>query len=225
MDIILSFSYNLIDSLDNKSELVEVTEKQLTSFSQISVIKEQGDNILLAVVNVFKLAQSGWNLCKDIYEDINLDIPVLAVVGGDLTSDIIKHTDYFEDFVLINTSADELEIRITKMLKKSGKQISKTLITYGPITINTDTYQVLCDNRTLDLAYMEYELLKFLVSKPGKVFSRQALLSRVWGYEYYGGARTVDVHIRRLRAKLGEEHANLVQTVRSVGYRFGLSKF
>ena len=73
----------------------------------------------------------------------------------------------------------------------------------------------------LDLTYMEYELLRFLAGHPAKVFTRETLLSRVWGYEYYGGARTVDVHIRRLRAKLGEEHAHLIQTVRSVGYRFG----
>ena len=77
----------------------------------------------------------------------------------------------------------------------------------------------------LDLTYMEYELLKFLATNPGKVFTREILLSRVWGYEYYGGARTVDVHIRRLRAKLGEEHAALIQTVRSVGYRFGQSRW
>ena len=71
--------------------------------------------------------------------------------------------------------------------------------------------------RVLDLTYMEYELLRFLAARPGKVFTRETLLSRVWGYEYYGGARTVDVHVRRLRAKLGEEHAHLIQTVRSVG--------
>src|SRR5437764_14625149 len=71
---------------------------------------------------------------------------------------------------------------------------------------------------------MEYELLKFLATHPGKVFTRQTLLSRVWGYEYYGGARTVDVHVRRLRAKLGEEHAGLISTVRSVGYRIGQTR-
>ena len=75
--------------------------------------------------------------------------------------------------------------------------------------------------RSLDLTYMEYELLRFLASSPGKVFSREILLSEVWGYDYYGGARTVDVHIRRLRAKLGEEHASMISTVRSVGYRLG----
>ena len=93
------------------------------------------------------------------------------------------------------------------------------------IALNLETYQAVCSGRPLDLTYMEYELLKFLASHPGRVFTRETLLSRVWGYEYYGGARTVDVHIRRLRAKLGEEHANLIQTVRSVGYRFGQSRW
>ncbi|MED5292488.1 MAG: winged helix-turn-helix domain-containing protein, partial [Actinomycetota bacterium] len=72
--------------------------------------------------------------------------------------------------------------------------------------------------------FMEYELLRFLAATPGRVFTREVLLSRVWGYEYYGGARTVDVHVRRLRAKLGEEYAALIQTVRSVGYRLGESR-
>ena len=71
------------------------------------------------------------------------------------------------------------------------------------------------------LPYFSRVLLRFLAARPGKVFTRETLLSRVWGYEYYGGARTVDVHVRRLRAKLGEEHAHLIETVRSVGYRFG----
>ena len=87
--------------------------------------------------------------------------------------------------------------------------------------LNLETYQAALGGRPLDLTYMEYELLKFFATHPGKVFTREQLLSRVWGYEYYGGARTVDVHVRRLRAKLGEEHASLIQTVRSVGYRFG----
>ena len=91
--------------------------------------------------------------------------------------------------------------------------------------LNLETYQAALVGRPLDLTYMEYELLKFFATHPGKVFTREQLLSRVWGYEYYGGARTVDVHVRRLRAKLGEEHANLIQTVRSVGYRFGTQRW
>ena len=91
------------------------------------------------------------------------------------------------------------------------------LIEHGPLVLNLETYQAAVAGRVLDLTYMEYELLRFLAARPGKVFTRETLLSRVWGYEYYGGARTVDVHVRRLRAKLGEEHAHLIETVRSVG--------
>jgi DNA-binding response OmpR family regulator len=90
----------------------------------------------------------------------------------------------------------------------------------GSLEMNLATYQVAIDSRPVDFTYMEYELLKFLVTHPRRVFSREALLSRVWGYDYYGGARTVDVHVRRVRAKLGSEHAARIKTVRSVGYRW-----
>ena len=99
------------------------------------------------------------------------------------------------------------------------------MVEYGDLVLNLETYQATIAQHPLDLTFMEYELLKFLAQNPGKVFTREILLSRVWGYEYYGGARTVDVHVRRLRAKLGEEQANLIQTVRSVGYRFGQSRW
>ena len=100
---------------------------------------------------------------------------------------------------------------------RTGRGTRPELIEYGELVLNLETYQAAIAGRPLDLTYMEYELLKFLATHPGKVFTREMLLSRVWGYEYYGGARTVDVHIRRLRAKLTEEHAGLIQTVRSVG--------
>jgi DNA-binding response OmpR family regulator len=104
---------------------------------------------------------------------------------------------------------------------RTGRGLRPELVEHGPLVLNLETYQAAVSGRVLDLTYMEYELLRFLSARPGKVFTRETLLSRVWGYEYYGGARTVDVHVRRVRAKLGEEHAHLIQTVRSVGYRFG----
>jgi DNA-binding response OmpR family regulator len=119
----------------------------------------------------------------------------------------------------------ELEARLRHLLTSSGDLQRAELVEYGELTLNLETYQASITGRPLDLTYMEYELLKFLAQNPGKVFTREILLSRVWGYEYYGGARTVDVHVRRLRAKLGEEHAGLIQTVRSVGYRFGQSRW
>ena len=119
----------------------------------------------------------------------------------------------------------ELEARLRHLFWRTGTGTGPELIEYGDLVLNLETYQAAIDGQPLDLTYMEYELLKFLAQHPGKVFTRETLLSRVWGYEYYGGARTVDVHIRRLRAKLGEEHAGLIQTVRSVGYRFGQSRW
>jgi two-component system, OmpR family, alkaline phosphatase synthesis response regulator PhoP len=94
------------------------------------------------------------------------------------------------------------------------------VVRVGSLELNLATYQVAIDGGPVDFTYMEYELLKFLLTHPGRVFSREALLSRVWGFDYYGGARTVDVHVRRVRAKLGNEHAGRIKTVRSVGYRF-----
>ena len=134
--------------------------------------------------------------------------------------------DLFDDFCLAPFHPSELEARLRHLLWSSGEPITRAdLVEYGELVLNLETYQATITKRPLDLTYMEYELLKFLTQNPGKVFTREMLLSRVWGYEYYGGARTVDVHIRRLRAKLGEEHANLIQTVRSVGYRFGQSRW
>jgi DNA-binding response OmpR family regulator len=120
----------------------------------------------------------------------------------------------------------ELEARVRHLLAADvGLELPPEVVEYEGLVLNLETYQASIEDRPLDLTYMEYELLKFFASNPGRVFTREVLLSRVWGYEYYGGARTVDVHVRRLRAKLGEEHAGLIQTVRSVGYKFGESRW
>jgi DNA-binding response OmpR family regulator len=92
------------------------------------------------------------------------------------------------------------------------------------VTIDEATYTARVKGRVLDLTFKEFELLKFLAQHPGRVFSRAQLLQEVWGYDYYGGTRTVDVHVRRLRAKLGSDHEMLIGTVRNVGYRFVLPK-
>ena len=102
---------------------------------------------------------------------------------------------------------------------------SEQVIRAGELNIDPDTYAAKLKGRPLDLTYKEFELLKFLAQHPGRVFTRDQLLREVWGYDYFGGTRTVDVHVRRLRAKLGEEHASLISTVRSVGYRFGQSRW
>jgi DNA-binding response OmpR family regulator len=151
--------------------------------------------------------------------------PLIFAVRSEHLSALELHRDLFDDFVLSPLNHRELEVRLRHQFWRLGRGTRPELVEYGDLVLNLETYQAAIARRPLDLTYMEYELLKYLAQHPGKVFTREALLNRVWGYEYYGGARTVDVHIRRLRAKLGEEHANLIQTVRSVGYRFGQSRW
>ncbi len=147
--------------------------------------------------------------------------PLLVVVPAAQLSGLDFSEDLFDDFVVFGSPALEVEARLAHLFRRTGRGKQHDIIVYGPLALNLETYQAVLAGRPLDLTFMEYELLRFLAGHPGKVFTREVLLSRVWGYEYYGGARTVDVHIRRLRAKLGEEHAHLIDTVRSVGYRFG----
>jgi DNA-binding response OmpR family regulator len=151
--------------------------------------------------------------------------PLLLLIAATQLGDLELREDLFDDFCLAPFQPVELEARLGHLFWRTGRGSRPELVEYGPLVLNLETYQAAVGRRPLDLTYMEYELLKFLATHPGKVFTRETLLSRVWGYEYYGGARTVDVHIRRLRAKLGEEHANLISTVRSVGYRFGQSRW
>jgi DNA-binding response OmpR family regulator len=123
-----------------------------------------------------------------------------------------------DDFVYRDCSEDELRLRL-EMLRTRRGESGEAVVRLGQVTINVESYQVLAGGRQLDLTYKEFELLRFLAQNSGRVFSRARLLREVWGYDFYGGTRTVDVHVRRLRAKLGPEHEHLIETVRGVGYR------
>lgn len=166
-----------------------------------------------------------WAFIRAIRKRDNPVAPLLLLVPGGRLDDLTMRDDLFEDFCLSPFHPREFDARLRHLLFATGATATAEVVTSGPLALNLETYQATVDGRPLDLTYMEYELLKFLAQHPGRVFTREVLLSRVWGYEYYGGARTVDVHVRRLRAKLGEEHANLIDTVRSVGYRFGQSRW
>ncbi len=145
--------------------------------------------------------------------------PVLAVVSASQLHWIGAAKGLFSDWCLAEARAEELEMRLQiafRITEVAGTPEDR--LSYGPVAIDPASYRVTVAGETLDLTFMEYKLLAFLVANPERVFTRDALLSRVWGYDYYGGPRTVDVHIRRLRSKLGDRHANLIDTVRSVGY-------
>lgn len=128
-----------------------------------------------------------------------------------------------DDVVLDSAGPAEVEARIRLALGRLALDSGDDLpdeITSGPVTIDETTYTAKVRSRNLDLTYKEFELLKHLAQHPGRVFTRAQLLQEVWGYDYFGGTRTVDVHVRRLRAKLGADNEALIGTVRNVGYRF-----
>jgi DNA-binding response OmpR family regulator len=169
--------------------------------------------------------EGAFAVCRAIRKSEAPVEPLVLLISGAQLEQLELREDLFDDFCLTPFHPRELEARLRHQLWRAGRGSQPEIVEYGDLMLNLETYQAGIGGHPLDLTYMEYELLKFLAQHPGKVFTRETLLSRVWGYEYYGGARTVDVHVRRLRAKLGEEHAGLIQTVRSVGYRFGQSRW
>jgi two-component system alkaline phosphatase synthesis response regulator PhoP len=125
-----------------------------------------------------------------------------------------------DDFLLWPVLPEEAAARVRLAVRRRRGADGEHVLRFGDLTIDIANYRVAVAGRPVELTFKEYELLKFLAANRDKVFTREALLNRVWGYDYYGGARTVDVHIRRLRAKIEDGHRTFIETIRNVGYRF-----
>jgi DNA-binding response OmpR family regulator len=189
-----------------------------------SALLERPEGDLLLVDGRQDLAHAR-SLCR-LIRTIGTGIPVLLVcTEGGLA--VVAHDWGMDDVVLHTCGPVELEARIRLAIgrlaaKREADDPEAHVIRTGEVLVDDATYTAKVGGRSLDLTFKEFELLKFLAQHPGRVFSRQQLLQEVWGYDYFGGTRTVDVHVRRLRAKLGPENETLIGTVRNVGYRFVL---
>jgi DNA-binding response OmpR family regulator len=150
----------------------------------------------------------------------SLGVGVLVVADRTETARLAEEPAV-SDFVLTPLDVAELQVRLVRLGALADEAGGDDVIRFKDLELNLATYQALVGGQPCDLTYMEYELLRFFVTNTGRAWSREQILSKVWGYDYFGGSRTVDVHVRRLRAKLGEERASWITTVRSVGYRFG----
>ncbi|MEY4319927.1 MAG: hypothetical protein RL378_1031 [Actinomycetota bacterium] len=146
-----------------------------------------------------------------------LPVPVLIVVSETSLS-VVDGSWGISDFVLPSASLAEVDARIRLAVHSPSGNVA-TGLSHSGVSIDESSYQATASGRPLDLTFKEFELLRYLVANPGRVFTREQLLSDVWGYDYFGGTRTVDVHVRRLRAKLGDRES-VIGTVRNVGYRF-----
>ena len=193
----------------------------LTIFKNIGIKKlalkkvNNQDEVDIVLTSLSKYGETKKNL-SDI-ESSSKPIPTLIISNNkefDQTIDLIRN-DQIE--VISNKSrVSEINARINSLIGDSSSE----KLEFRDLVINLKTYEAKIDNELLDLTYMEYELLKFFIENQENVWSREELLEKVWGYDYFGGARTVDVHVRRLRSKLGEKRLDWIKTVHSVGYKF-----
>src|SRR5690606_37013621 len=158
------------------------------------------------------------SLCR-LLRTTGISVPLIAILTeGGLAA--LTAEWGVDDVLLTSAGPAEVEARLRLALGRSASEEPEDpTITMGPLSIDEAGYSATLRGRRLDLTYKEFELLKYLAQHPGRVFTRSQLLQEVWGYDYFGGTRTVDVHVRRLRAKLGADHELLIGTVRNVGYR------
>lgn len=149
------------------------------------------------------------------------DVPLLAVVDpAHLPAP--RMLESVHELLVRPFAPAEVEARVARARQRASGIGEGEVVRAGSLEVNVASYEVSVAGEPVGFAHMEYALLRFLITHPNRVYPREALLSAVWGYDYYGGARTVDVHVRRVRAKLGPEHAERIKTVRGVGYRFEL---
>lgn len=144
---------------------------------------------------------------------------ILMVIAAPEQLDRVSVDVPIDDFVMLSASPEELARRIQRCLWRKHGVDSENFVRCGALTLDLSNYRVTVDNESLVMTFKEYELLRFLAMNAGRVFTREQLLNRVWGYDYFGGARTVDVHIRRIRAKIEIHGHAFIETVRNVGYR------
>lgn len=210
------------DSLDNAHKFQQVLSKMdlevsAGSSTHFKTLLNQNCTCDLVIYEISRNMQDVVSEVASLLAD-KTKAPILFIVPVAQLADYQSPIHVRSDFIAQGASKEECEARIKVLLRSENDTATQELINVEDMSINLATYQVKINDEPLDLTYLEYALLAFLVTHPGRTYSRDTLLSRVWGFDYYGGSRTVDVHVRRVRAKLGPELAQHLETVRGVGY-------
>ena len=181
---------------------------------------EIGPDVSAVIIDLRSWATEGISWCQRGRSEGWLgSSPLVPLLESTQLTELHLQEGLFDDFVEDPYTLSGLGARL-RLIRWRSQRDRPDALSVRQLVVEPESYRATLNGSPIELTYMEFELLKFLMSHPGRVFTRETLLSRVWGYEYYGGVRTVDVHIRRLRAKLGDDHARYIETVRGVGYRF-----
>jgi two-component system alkaline phosphatase synthesis response regulator PhoP len=183
----------------------------------IEQIAEQSPGLLLLDANEATIGSEIWELAQRIRQE--RQIPIIALMPREKLNGFDFSTA-IDDFVVNPWEANEVTARIKRTLRQKESMDSEDIIRCGDLVIDSAKCEVLLGGKPIILTFKEYQLLKFLANNKGKVFTREALLNKVWGWDYYGGDRTVDVHIRRLRSKIEDMNHSFIETIRNIGYRF-----
>ena len=210
----------LSDAPDDALPSLELLNHRVRSFPSEASSIVRAPNVDITLIDARKNLAHARSLCQLVKSSMLSPVMVIVSETGLPTLNESWHTD---DFLLTDSSPGEIDARIRLAAVEVEDEAPSGEIRAGAISIDETTYMATINGRLLNLTYKEFELLKHLALHPGQVFTRDRLLHDVWGYDYFGGTRTVDVHIRRLRAKLGSEHETLIGTVRNVGYRLVVS--
>lgn len=212
----------IADSLDNAHRYQQIlsrmdVEVAAGSSAHIRSLLSQNPSCDLVIFEMESSNQMGVAEVESLLVEEGVGA-ILLIVKPERMADFRLPMKLKSDFVVQGASIDECAARIRLLLWPGSELQPSDFVTIDNMTINLATYQVKVNGEPLDLTYLEYALLAFLATHPGRTYSRDTLLKRVWGFDYYGGSRTVDVHVRRVRAKLGPDLAQRLETVRGVGY-------
>lgn len=223
---------NTILVIDDDRNILAILQMYLRKEGYDVVTGERGDTALkifeqtqpmLVLLDVMLPGLDGWSVLGQLRQTSN--VPVIMLTGRGDTTDRIQGLDLgADDYIPKPFDAKELIARIKAVLRRSMAPESDKTVQYPGLTVSLDNYSVMLDGKQIEMPPKEIELLFFLASREGKVFTREQLLEHVWGFAFFGDSRTVDVHVKRIREKIGDREAWQIKTVWGVGYKFEAAK-
>ncbi len=219
---------NTILAIDDDRNILEIIKLYLNKEGYSVQVGERGDTALalfretkpaLVVLDVMLPGLDGWKVLHQLREES--DVPVIMLTAKNDTLDRVQGLDLgADDYMAKPFDAKELLARIKAVLRRSSVPEAERMVSYPGLSVSLENYAVTLDDKAVEMPPKEIELLYFLASHENKVFTREQLLEQVWGFDFFGDSRTVDVHVKRIREKLGEREAWQIKTVWGVGYKF-----
>jgi two-component system alkaline phosphatase synthesis response regulator PhoP len=210
-----AYSATLIDLLRDEGYTVYLSVSVETAVEQLHAQK-----LDVLVVDIDSWKEEGVGVYKHLHQERGTRDLACIIVASVECMKTVEFSLAFDDFIVKGGDPQEVPLRIKQLLWRHSRLDTKNIIKVDNLVIDLRSYEVTINGKRVYLTYKEYELLKFLVLNRGRVFTREVLLDRVWGYDNYAGTRTVDIHIQRLRTKLALKSDSYIQTVRNVGYSF-----